>query len=294
MGGPGGPSRRTRARQTRSESEGRLAPRKNPEEKVRPQPRPSSPGLPDSPLLAWVSPCAGRQLPVAMAPKGKPAPAGNAPARARNKIVCTPKWIILTTIGFLCVIVFCVTLSMYIKIASKKKNPLEEPMKKLRKTISEGLRNKPFNYASQSLFKKGARTSGAWKVFERSLYYISTEKKTWHDAESFCMSRDAHLASVNTDKEQNYISSQLDEPAWIGLTDENEEGNWKWSDGSRVFPEFWARGSPRRTAAYDYGDMDNDCTFIQPFSLSERNWKDFNCEALYRWVCKESLSIDTP
>ncbi|KAF7252699.1 C-type lectin domain family 4 member F [Varanus komodoensis] len=90
---------------------------------------------------------------------------------------------------------------------------------------------------AQSLFKKGARTSGAWKVFERSLYYISTEKKTWHDAESFCMSRDAHLASVNTDKEQNYISSQLDEPAWIGLTDENEEGNWKWSDGSRVFPE---------------------------------------------------------
>ncbi|KAF7252696.1 C-type lectin domain family 4 member F [Varanus komodoensis] len=54
----------------------------------------------------------------------------------------------------------------------------------------------------QSLFKKSIRSTDAWQIFGRSLYYISRDKRTWHDAEDFCLSRGAHLASILSDKEQ--------------------------------------------------------------------------------------------
>ncbi|KAL8206500.1 UNVERIFIED_CONTAM: hypothetical protein K2H54_005967 [Gekko kuhli] len=55
----------------------------------------------------------------------------------------------------------------------------------------------------RDLFHKTMRSSsGPWKLNRRSLYYFSKGVKTWYDAESFCVSRDAHLASVLDDEEQ--------------------------------------------------------------------------------------------
>ncbi|XP_061438947.1 C-type lectin domain family 4 member F-like [Rhineura floridana] len=143
----------------------------------------------------------------------------------------------------------------------------------------------------QSLFRKVTRSVAGWKLFGRSLYYISNGKKTWYDAENFCMSRDSHLASILSDEEQNYITSQLSHPAWIGLSDENEEGNWEWTDGSRFITQYWSHGKP--SDSKHYGEMEQDCTSIVP-SSSEHNWNESECHELHRWVCKESLDVEEP
>lgn len=41
-----------------------------------------------------------------------------------------------------------------------------------------------------------------WKYFNGNLYYFSRIKKSWHEAEMFCMSQGAHLASVTSQEEQ--------------------------------------------------------------------------------------------
>ncbi|XP_062992409.1 CD209 antigen-like protein C [Elgaria multicarinata webbii] len=105
------------------------------------------------------------------------------------------------------------------------------------------------------------------------------------------MSRDAHLASILSDEEQDYITSQLNEPAWIGLTDENEEGNWEWTDGSRLEAEYWSDGKSSRSL--QYGAIENDCTYIVP-SPSGQNWMDGSCYDQKRWVCKENLDVREP
>ncbi|XP_061438948.1 CD209 antigen-like protein C [Rhineura floridana] len=254
-------------------------------------------------------------------PKQKGAPAVGAARRNPFKRI-PPKvgWMFLGTFALLC---FCVLITMavlYVKMAAEKKSPLDEPMKKLKSTMATGLRNNKLNHESpmkiaeevvklpahiadaekvynerrlkyQNLFRKGARSVNGWKLFGRSLYYISKGKKTWYDAENFCMSRDAHLASILTDEEQIYITSQLSSPAWIGLSDENEEGNWEWTDGSRFITQYWSGGNPSRWE--NYGDMEQDCTTIIP-SPSEKNWNDGDCHELHRWVCKESLDVEEP
>lgn len=41
-----------------------------------------------------------------------------------------------------------------------------------------------------------------WKYFNGNFYYFSRDKKSWHEAENFCLSQGAHLASVTSQEEQ--------------------------------------------------------------------------------------------
>ncbi|XP_077157408.1 uncharacterized protein LOC143819541 [Paroedura picta] len=133
------------------------------------------------------------------------------------------------------------------------------------------------------LFHKTLRSSsGPWKLHGRSLYYFSKGAKTWYDAENFCISRDAHLASILNDDEQNFIRSQLQRTSWIGLS--AEEGTPRWTDGSRLVTQYWPDG--QRSQA-------EDCTLMEP-SFAARSWKDEGCHKLHGWICKESLDIDKP
>ncbi|XP_077158533.1 C-type lectin domain family 10 member A-like isoform X1 [Paroedura picta] len=141
------------------------------------------------------------------------------------------------------------------------------------------------HYAS-FFFKSFRSSSDPWKSHQNSRYYFSNEEKNWYDAEEFCTSRGAHLASILNDEEQNFISSQLQRTSWIGLAFENEESEWRWADGSSLVEEFWSEDQPSITrflrSSYE------DCATIVP-SLAYRNWKNDNCRNRYRWVCKDDL-----
>lgn len=41
-----------------------------------------------------------------------------------------------------------------------------------------------------------------WKYFNGNFYYFSRDKKPWREAEKFCTSQGAHLASVTSQEEQ--------------------------------------------------------------------------------------------
>ncbi|XP_063166050.1 CD209 antigen-like protein C [Candoia aspera] len=257
-----------------------------------------------------------------MAPK-KPAPpppppaAGGVPIAPRFKAVPPEiKWRIIRMFGLACFCTFIVMTVLYIQLLLSPGNPLEPSMARLKRIMANALRKPSLSGGShlmtaeeviqlpnyletsekaykekkikyQSIFKKGTvKSSTGWMLFEKSLYYISKGRKTWYDAQNFCLSRDAHLVSIITDKEQKYISRHLKASAWIGLTDEKDEGTWEWSDGSRVTVQYWDAGSPTRLQQRE--EVERDCVFIKPLS-GARNWNDDNCHELKQWVCKEIL-----
>ncbi|KAI4892407.1 hypothetical protein NFI96_008851, partial [Prochilodus magdalenae] len=74
-----------------------------------------------------------------------------------------------------------------------------------------------------------------WRYFNSSLYYISTEKRSWSESRQYCTDSGADLVIINSREEQDFINRlRGDQTAWIGLIYRNTEKDWIWVDDSPV------------------------------------------------------------
>ena len=100
----------------------------------------------------------------------------------------------------------------------------------------------------------------------------------WDDAEGFCKNEGGHLASVTSEATNEYIHYEKRKRGisrlWIGGTDKEKEGVWKWSDGSPWEFTKWNKGEPDNSQHcllyYGYVDKWNDywCTDENNFLCS--------------------------
>ncbi|XP_078530700.1 uncharacterized protein LOC144817774 isoform X1 [Lissotriton helveticus] len=123
-----------------------------------------------------------------------------------------------------------------------------------------------------------SRLQTGWKINGRNIYYFSTGKKNWTDAEEFCVFHDSHLASITTSEEQSFIKDTMGRGAvWIGLTDEGSEGKWRFVDGSKYGdPLFWTGDNP------DNWKDNEHCAAI----TAHEDWNDADCALVAKWICK--------
>lgn len=115
-----------------------------------------------------------------------------------------------------------------------------------------------------------------------SVYYISSSMKTWRESRRDCLRRGADLLIINSKAEQKF-AVQFKKIVWIGLTDAQKEGEWKWVDGTQPTTSFWIRGEPN-----NYRSNDEDCVEAKVFDL-ENSWNDKNCEHENFWICETNL-----
>ncbi|XP_053086712.1 C-type lectin domain family 4 member E-like [Pangasianodon hypophthalmus] len=125
-----------------------------------------------------------------------------------------------------------------------------------------------------------------WRFFSSSLYYISTEKKYWDESRKYCTDRGADLVIINSTEEQEFISNYTGgTEAWIGLTDRETEGEFKWVDGKPLTTEFWWKGEPNDFASRE------DCV-ITGFRKAESNiltWGDYPCDFPVVGICEMKI-----
>ncbi|XP_036608798.1 C-type lectin domain family 4 member F-like isoform X1 [Trichosurus vulpecula] len=128
-----------------------------------------------------------------------------------------------------------------------------------------------------------------WKLHDGNIYYFSSEKKSWAEAQQSCVSKNSNLTSVTSQEEQAFFSRTITTPYWIGLTDKGSEGTWHWVDGNPYNPSknarFWRANQPDN---WDQGKgLTEDCVHVLPGDL--RSWNDENCNFNHQWICKISL-----
>ncbi|XP_034003337.1 CD209 antigen-like protein E isoform X2 [Trematomus bernacchii] len=120
-----------------------------------------------------------------------------------------------------------------------------------------------------------------WRKFGCSCYLFSTEKASWEQSKQDCTASGAHLVIVDSEEEQKFIASKIKEPTWIGLNDTEEEGTWKWVDGSplNLNLTFWSTAQP------DNFDGE-DCVEIRSIVHSQ-SWNDRPCTNDQHWICEK-------
>ena len=83
-----------------------------------------------------------------------------------------------------------------------------------------------------STFKEGYTYMGA---FENSQFYLSNNSANWSDAKVQAEQAGGHLAIISSQEENDFIQQNIENKiVYIGLSDGDQEGVFKWVDGSEV------------------------------------------------------------
>ncbi|XP_053273865.1 C-type lectin domain family 4 member C isoform X8 [Pleuronectes platessa] len=124
-----------------------------------------------------------------------------------------------------------------------------------------------------------------WVYFRSSFYFISSDTKSWGDSRDDCLQKGADLVIINS-KEENEFTRQFTRSFWIGLTDTETEGTWKWVDGTLLSTttSYWYPGEPNPKYY-----PDENCGEAR-YNYDENNWNDNNCKRLYFWICEKKVA----
>uniref|UniRef100_A0A8C1C5G4 CD209 molecule n=2 Tax=Cyprinus carpio TaxID=7962 RepID=A0A8C1C5G4_CYPCA len=130
---------------------------------------------------------------------------------------------------------------------------------------------------NNDLWKRLHEVGGCF-YYQSSLYFISLEKKSWTESRQDCKARGADLITINNSEEQGLVTKMsFGTSAWIGLTDSDVEGTWKWVDGSTLASGFWWSGEPN-------GHRRENCVM----SYASR-WYDYPCNDAFKWICEKNV-----
>ena len=97
---------------------------------------------------------------------------------------------------------------------------------------------------------------------ESSSDYVLVEGPTWSEAQAAAEALGGNLVSINSKTEQDLLESQFastlaTQPLWIGLTDQDLEGDFTWLDNSVIDFTNWADTEPN-------GGVSENFTFMYP------------------------------
>ncbi|XP_039664612.1 CD209 antigen-like protein C isoform X2 [Perca fluviatilis] len=220
----------------------------------------------------------------------RPKQKGSGDANQTERRLCQ---MVVFSFGLLCVIQAILNVSLRLTFSDVEagfKNLTEERddlKRKLNKSVSERDTLKRTNLNVEARFKTLTEESddlnrklnnvGGWEYFSGSFYYISSVKKTWNESRDDCLQKGADLVIINSKEEQNF-TIKFEKRLWIGLTDSETEGTWKWVDGTPLTKSYWVSGEPND----EYGE---DCGEISHFH-SENSWNDVSCSFPLNWICE--------
>ncbi|XP_056103578.1 C-type lectin domain family 4 member M-like [Rhinichthys klamathensis goyatoka] len=122
------------------------------------------------------------------------------------------------------------------------------------------------------------RDRHGWIYYKCHSYFMSSMKKNWTESRRYCTERGADLIIINNREEQGFVKNiSGDAYVWIGLTDSDVEGTWKWVDGSTLSSGFWASGEPG-------GHVKENCALTHSSGRA-----DYPCKANYQWICEKTI-----
>ena len=121
-----------------------------------------------------------------------------------------------------------------------------------------------------------------WETYNDHCYLWNTNTKNWTAAEDSCLQAGGHLASVPSDSTNDFIWEGMNRRGmnrlWLGGSDIEEEGVWKWTDCTPWEYTFWNPGEPNNNG-------DEACVL----TYSNKMWNDFGCGGEKGFLCSKKI-----
>ena len=142
------------------------------------------------------------------------------------------------------------------------------------------------------------------KTWKNHNYKFYSDQLSWADAKDFAANAGGYLLVVNTSVENDFIKSSLNSLSfvgsasdgggaiyvWLGASDKEVEGEWKWQDGTSVpligMHSVWGNGPGHGSGSEPDNFQNQDCLAIglegwptsDPGSYgSKGQWNDIDC-----------------
>ncbi|XP_060592383.1 CD209 antigen-like protein A [Ruditapes philippinarum] len=125
-----------------------------------------------------------------------------------------------------------------------------------------------------------------WVSHNTRCYHFSHDEESLPVAALVCQNMGGELAEIETAEENVFLINKvkiLKNYFWIGLTDIQEEGIWRWYSSKRLLTttgfSSWAPGRPD-----NIGGKENCCQI-----RSDGLWGDDQCHVFKFYICEKPL-----
>ncbi|XP_051991425.1 CD209 antigen-like protein C isoform X2 [Xyrauchen texanus] len=134
-----------------------------------------------------------------------------------------------------------------------------------------------------------------WTAYSGKCYFFSDEKQTWFESRDSCAALQAHQVIIDSKAVQDFLVSKIQETHWIGLNDQDTEGQWIWANNQTLKEtgvEFWFRrssGSSEPDNWREHNPLGENCACLGDYILDF--WFDASCEYMRKYICEQKYSF---
>ncbi|NWR94085.1 MRC1 protein, partial [Furnarius figulus] len=120
-----------------------------------------------------------------------------------------------------------------------------------------------------------------WRRYGTYCYFIGHIPATFSEANTTCEGEEGYLATVESRYEQAYLTSLVglrpEKYFWLGLSDVEDQGTFRWTNGEAVSFTHWDAGMPGSNPG---------CVAIRTETAAGL-WDVLDCETKQKYICKQ-------
>uniref|UniRef100_A0AAQ4P2H8 C-type lectin domain containing 1 n=1 Tax=Gasterosteus aculeatus aculeatus TaxID=481459 RepID=A0AAQ4P2H8_GASAC len=140
-----------------------------------------------------------------------------------------------------------------------------------------------------SIVKRCRDCPEGWLHAGDQCYYFSNDKLDWLKSRDSCADMGGHLTILHTMEQHDALveevkkSDGFDYHFWIGLSDLDSEGDWRWVDNTTLQHKYWDQLSSEPNNHQSGGEHGEDCATLDSHA---KTWFDVPCEHIYKRICQ--------